>query len=156
MAWLTTGTLSRWIDQRLVDEISVDADNLAEGETADTVVVTRHLAQARGAIEAAISVGGRYSAPLTDSEVGDYLNRIQAHLAIASLYGRRISMPPGVKDLMAGAEAEMVKIKDGASIPGLIDEAAASRSGGIVRGSATDSEIADRDLMADTSPFFNG
>lgn len=121
MAWLNSTTLNNWLDSRIADQGTNDADAASRNAT----VITELLDAAQQQIESAISTSKQYSVPLADEEVNAQMRRWQAHLAIYWLMSRRAGeVPSKVEQNYRVAMNELDMVRKGEMILNATDEGA--------------------------------
>lgn len=151
MAWLTitstAGTLESYIDARLLDELSNDAN----AATRDTTVIQELLDASKEFIQTWLAPLKRHTTPLTDAEVNASIRQIQASIVFRDLYARRGGeLPQSVQTAYSTAIATLERIREGRQVVMDTDESTANAN---ALPSAAERPDTDRDrlgLMADS------
>ena len=155
MAWRTPTTMLDFYDSRTVAELSVDTDTPADPIVPNTSVIQAHLDAAQQKIEAAASVGKRFTPPFDGSEVGELLGLLQCQLAFFTLSSRRGKELDDIQKYIKDQAEESVRnIQNGSVIPGLLAEALNNAAIQVKLVKVTTAERLNRELISDVSQFF--
>jgi hypothetical protein len=147
MAWLTTTTVANYIDTRLLDELSSDANN----NTRNNTVVSELLDGAKEYIQTYLAHGKRHSTPLTDSEVNASIRRAQAKIVLHDLWIRRgVEVPESVTRDRAWADESLARIRDGLQVVLETDESEANRTAVPIAAVRSNTDRDTLGLMADS------
>lgn len=147
MAWLTTTTVAYYIDSRLLDEFTSDANN----NTRNNTVLQELLDGAKEYIQTYLAHGKRHSTPLGDSEVNASIRRAQAKVVLHDLWIRRgVEVPESVTRDRAWADESLARIRDGLQVVLDTDESEANRTTTPTVATRSDTDRDTLSLMADS------
>lgn len=148
MAWIdSSALLADYLDSRLIGRLSVDDETPDDPVTPNESYVVTHLVRAKNVIEDSISVGGRYSVPLEDTEVSELIRHMQAMFTAESLFQRRFyDVPESLQAQIDRSQKMLDDIRGGAVIPGLLDEAGANANQRVTLGKQNDRKLSTMNI----------